>query len=59
MTVARVLTENDIAVITRHMQRHAGPPERLPLQPIADELGVSKSTASRRVAAYRDLAKAS
>ena len=59
MSVARVLTETDIEVITRHVQQHQGPPEKLPLQPIADELGVSKSTASRRVAAYRDLAKAS
>ncbi|MFJ1796540.1 coiled-coil domain-containing protein [Kitasatospora griseola] len=59
VTVARVLTETDIEVIARHVKRHQGPSEKLPLQPIADELGVSKSTASRRVAAFRDLARVS
>jgi hypothetical protein len=53
----RVLTETDRAIIARHMDAHQGPGP-LPLEDLAQELGVSKPTASRRVAVYRELPEA-
>ena len=54
----RVLTETEREIIARHMAAHADAAGPLPLEDLAVELGVSKPTASRRVAVYRALPEA-
>jgi hypothetical protein len=44
-----------LAIVEGFVKRHTGDGD-IPLQPIADALGCSKATASRRLAAYRDSA---
>jgi hypothetical protein len=45
--------EQQLAIVAPFVDDWNGPEKDLPLQPIADALGASKATASRRVAEYR------